>query len=78
MSAYRIEAKDFLTCWKALSHSERIFQNALSDPTYDERVAPRDEIRAYLEEIREVKAKISVITGIGGQPTPESTDGKVH
>jgi len=29
MKTYRIESKDFYTCWKALSHSERIFQDAI-------------------------------------------------
>ena len=29
MKTFRIESKDFLTCYKALRHSERIFKEAI-------------------------------------------------
>ena len=57
MKTYRIESKDFYTCWKALSHSERIFQDAILRKDFP-KDSSENEFLGYLADIKETKDKI--------------------
>jgi len=69
MKTYRIESKDFYTCWKALSHSERIFKEAILRKDF-----PKDssegEFLGYLADIKETKDKIEEMFKVEN-PVPE-------
>jgi len=69
MKTYRIESKDFSTCWKALSHSERIFKEAIL-----RKDLPKDssegEFLGYLADIQETKDKIEEMFKVEN-PVPE-------
>jgi hypothetical protein len=53
----KIESKDFFTCWKALSHSERVFKEAILRKDFPEG-ATEEEFLGFLADIKEVKDKI--------------------
>ena len=57
MKPMRIESKDFFTCWKALSHSERVFKEAILRKDFPEG-ASEEEFLGFLADIKEVKDKI--------------------
>lgn len=60
MKTFRIENKDFITCWKALCHSERIFKDAILRKDFP-KDASEDEFLGYLADIQETKEKIETI-----------------
>jgi hypothetical protein len=53
----KIEKRDFVTCWKALRHSERIFSEAIERKDFP-KGSSEAEFRGYLDEIRITKEKI--------------------
>ena len=57
MKPMKIESKDFFTCWKALSHSERVFKEAILRKDFPEG-ATEEEFLGFLADIKEVKDKI--------------------
>ena len=60
MKTFRIESKDFLTCYKALLHSERIFKDAILRKDFPME-SSEDEFIGYLSDIHETKEKIEMI-----------------
>jgi len=60
MKTFRIESKDFLTCYKALRHSERIFKDAILRKDFPME-SSEDEFLDYLADIHETKEKIEMI-----------------
>jgi hypothetical protein len=60
MKTFRIESKDFLTCYKALRHSERIFKDAILRKDFPME-SSEDEFIGYLADIHETKEKIEMI-----------------
>ena len=60
MKTFRIESKDFLTCYKALRHSERIFKDAILRKDFPKE-SNEDEFLGYLADIHETKEKIEMI-----------------
>jgi hypothetical protein len=60
VKTFRIESKDFVTCWKALSHSERIFKDAIIRKDFPKE-SNEDEFLGYLADIQETKEKIEMI-----------------
>ena len=60
MKTFRIESKDFLTCYKALRHSERIFKEAILRKDFPME-SSEDEFIGYLADIHEIKEKIEMI-----------------
>jgi len=60
MKTFRIESKDFLTCYKALRHSERIFKEAILRKNFPME-SSEDEFIGYLADIHETKEKIEMI-----------------
>jgi len=69
MKTYRIESKDFYTCWKALSHSERIFKEAILRKDFPNG-SSEDEFLGYLADIKETKDKIEEMFKVEN-PVPE-------
>jgi hypothetical protein len=60
VKTFRIESKDFLTCYKALRHSERIFNDAILRKDFPME-SSEDEFLGYLADIYETKEKIEMI-----------------
>ena len=60
MKTFRIESKDFLTCYKALRHSERIFKDAILRKDFPKE-SSEDEFLGYLADIHETMEKIEMI-----------------
>jgi len=60
MKTFRIESKDFLTCYKALRHSERIFKEAILRKDFPME-SSEGEFLGYLADIQETKEKIETI-----------------
>jgi len=60
VKTFRIESKDFLTCYKALRHSERIFKDAILRKDFPME-SSEDEFLGYLADIYETKEKIEMI-----------------
>jgi hypothetical protein len=69
MKTYRIESKDFKTCWKALSHSERIFKEAILRNDFPND-SNENEFLGYLADIQETKGKIEELFKVEN-PIPE-------
>lgn len=69
MKTYRIESKDFFICWKALSHSERIFKEAILRNDFPND-SSENEFLGYLAEIQETKGKIEELFKVEN-PVPE-------
>ena len=69
MKTYRIESKDFYTCWKALSHSERIFKEAILRNDFPND-SSENEFLGYLADIQETKGKIEELFKVEN-PVPE-------
>lgn len=59
---FRIDQRDFLNCWKALAHSERIFLGAIERGEFPNG-SSREEMEGFLEEIRGTRAKIEEVLG---------------
>ena len=60
---FRIDQRDFLNCWKALTHSERIFTGAIERGEFPNG-SSRAEMEGFLEEIRGTRAKIEDVLGM--------------
>ena len=60
MKPMRIESKDFFTCWKALSHSERVFKEAIIRKDFPNG-SSEEEFLGFLADIAEVKDKIETL-----------------
>ena len=69
MKTYRIESKDFKTCWKALCHSERIFKEAILRNDFPND-SNENEFLGYLADIQETKGKIEELFKVEN-PIPE-------
>ena len=69
MKTFRIESKDFKTCWLALSHSERIFKEAILRKDYPND-SSENEFLGYLADIQETKGKIEELFKVEN-PIPE-------
>ena len=60
MKTLRLEGKDFFNCWKALSHSERVFKEAILNKEFPNG-SSEDEMLGWLAEIQATKEKIEHI-----------------
>ena len=60
MKTFRIESKDFVTCWKALKHSEQIFKDAILRGDFPNESSEK-EMSGWLTDIQETKEKIEAI-----------------
>ncbi len=60
MKTFRLEGKDFFNCWKALSHSERVFKEAILNKEFHNG-SSEDEMLGWLAEIQATKEKIEHI-----------------
>ena len=69
MKTFRIESKDFKTCWLALRHSERIFKEAILRKDYPND-SSENEFLGYLADIQEIKGKIEELFKVEN-PVPE-------
>jgi len=69
MKTYRIESKDFKTCWLALRHCEIIFKDHILRKDFPNSYS-EDEFLGYLADIKETKDKIEEMFKVEN-PVPE-------
>ena len=70
MKTFRIESKDFKTCWLALRHSERIFKDAILRQDFPNG-SSEEEFLGYIADIQETKGKIEALFKANDSPEPE-------
>jgi len=63
MNVFEISNKDFLNCWKALAHSERVFREAIDRKDFPNG-SSEVEMNSFLHDIEETKEKIEIIIGM--------------